>query len=250
MSEAAVLVGCLFMLVAFIMTQNLSETLNCANFNATNSFAISTSCARFDFAVYTVMMGTLTALGVLGNAVSFVVLLRDRGRSTTSFLLQALAVADTLVLLTAVPLYVVPSITPFTGLLADYYAIYVSHMPVLWPIYLMPDSCHVLKEEVQTQEFWVQVQVHIPTSLPHTRRIRRPRQLLDPGFRILNKVPRTPQYTTMEMRFLPVLWPIYLMLDTFTTRYSLDRKPQITNGELARTLAHLPHAIHVHFNNL
>jgi len=40
-------------------------------------------------------MGTLTVLGVLGNAVSFIVLLRDRGRSATSFLLQALAVADT-----------------------------------------------------------------------------------------------------------------------------------------------------------
>jgi len=34
-------------------------------------------------------MGTLTVLGVLGNAMSFVVLLRDRGRSATSFLTMA-----------------------------------------------------------------------------------------------------------------------------------------------------------------
>lgn len=127
------------------MTGNQSETLNCANFNASNSssdadkFAISTACALFDFVIYTVAMGTLTVLGVLGNAVSFVVLLRDRGRSATSFLLQALAVADTLVLLAAVPLYVVPPVYPFTGLLAGYYTTYMSLLPVLWPIYFTPD---------------------------------------------------------------------------------------------------------------
>jgi len=73
-------------------------------------------------------------------SMSFVVLLRDRGRSATSFLLQALAVADTLVLLSAVPLYVAPSVYPFTGLLAGYYNTYMSLMPVLWPIFLRTRS--------------------------------------------------------------------------------------------------------------
>ena len=148
------------MLVIYIMSGNQSETLNCEHFNASNSssdadkFEISTSCALFDFTIYTMAMGmltvlgvlgnavyfmsTLTVLGVLGNAVSFIVLLRDRGRSATSFLLQALAVADTLVLVAAVPLYVVPPVYPFTGHLAGYYTTYMSLLPVLWPIYLMP----------------------------------------------------------------------------------------------------------------
>ena len=123
-----------------------NQTLNCEHFNATNSssdadkFAISMSCALFDFVIYTLAMGTLTVLGVLGNAVAFVVLLRDRGRSATSFLLQALAVADTLVLLAAVPLYVVPAVYPFTGRLAGYYRTYTSLMPILWPVYLTPDT--------------------------------------------------------------------------------------------------------------
>ena len=166
------------MLVAFVMTGNQSDTLNCEHFNATNSssdadkFAISTSCALFDFIVYTVAMGTLTVamgtlkvvigtlkvamgtltvLGVLGNAMSFVVLLRDRGRSATSFLLQALGVADSLVLLTAVPLYVLPSVYPFTGRLSSYYASYMSLMPVLWPIYLMPDEFPVPVSDYLTE---------------------------------------------------------------------------------------------------
>jgi len=152
------------MLVTFVMTGNQSDTLNCEHFNATNSssdadkFAISTSCALFDFIVYTVAMGTLkvamgtlTVLGVLGNAMSFVVLLRDRGRSATSFLLQALGVADSLVLLTAVPLYVLPSVYPFTGRLSSYYASYMSLMPVLWPIYLMPDEFPVPVSDFLTE---------------------------------------------------------------------------------------------------
>jgi len=132
------------------MTGNHSDVLNCEHYNDTNSsstgdkFAITSSCALFDFTVYTIAMGTLTVLGVLGNIVSFTVLLRDRGRSATSFLLQALAVADTLVLLTAVPLYVAPSVYPFTGLLASYYSTYMSLLPFLWPIYLMPYTFTVL----------------------------------------------------------------------------------------------------------
>jgi len=150
------------MLVIFIMIGNQSETLNCEHFNASNSssdadrFAISTSCALFDFTIYTMAMGTLTVLGVLGNAVSFIVLLRDRGRSATSFLLQALAVADTLVLVAAVPLYVVPPVYPFTGHLAGYYTTYMSLLPVLWPIYLIMDLFwfHLTTLERQYEKYY------------------------------------------------------------------------------------------------
>ena len=111
--------------------------------NQSERFSISSSCSLFDFAVYTVVMGTLCALGVIGNTVSFAVLLRDRGRSATCFLLQALALADTLVLIAAVPLYVLPPIYPFTGLMDGYYRTYPRIMSVLWPLYLMPYTATV-----------------------------------------------------------------------------------------------------------
>jgi len=38
---------------------------------------------------------------------------------------QALAVADTLVLLAAVPLYVLPNVYPFTGVFGSYYELYM-----------------------------------------------------------------------------------------------------------------------------
>jgi len=119
---------------------------------SSDRFNISNSCALFDFALYTVGVGTMVALGVAGNSLSFVVLLAQRdtarggravGRcrasaSDTSFLLRALAAADTMALLAAVPLYVLPPIYPHTGYLGNYYQLYLTILPFLWPIYLIP----------------------------------------------------------------------------------------------------------------
>ena len=141
--------------MAHIINQSSATKLGvCANAtdadaNASSSanvdrFGITSSCALFDFAVYTVAMGSLSLLGVAGNTVSFAVLTRDRGRSATSFLLQALAVGDTLVLVAAVPLYIVPPIYLYTGLLGAYYDVYLHILPVLWPVYLIPYTFTIL----------------------------------------------------------------------------------------------------------
>jgi len=43
----------------------------------------------FDFGVYTLVVGLMVVLGVVGNALSFIVMLNDSATSATSFLLQA-----------------------------------------------------------------------------------------------------------------------------------------------------------------
>lgn len=58
--------------------------------------------------------------------------------SVTSFLLRALAATDTTALLASVPLYVLPPVYPQTGYLDSYYQLYLSTLPFLWPIYLIP----------------------------------------------------------------------------------------------------------------
>ena len=116
--------------------------IDCLNYSANESeadkFEISNECALFDFAVYTLVVGFMIVFGVVGNALSFIVMLNDSATSATSFLLQALAVADTLVLLAALPLYVLPNIFPYTGLFRSYYDLYMGIMPFLWPTYLIP----------------------------------------------------------------------------------------------------------------
>jgi len=108
------------------------------NESSADKFEITHECALFDFAVYTLVVGLMIVFGVVGNALSFIVMLNDSATSATSFLLQALAVADTLVLLAALPLYVLPNVFPYTGLFRSYYDLYMGIMPFLWPTYLIP----------------------------------------------------------------------------------------------------------------
>ena len=130
---------------------NVSVVENSSS-TSSDRFNISNSCALFDFALYTVSVGTMVTLGVAGNSLSFFVLLVQKdvirgtrsvagsgaSASVTSFLLRALAAADTIALLAAVPLYVLPPIYPHTGYLGNYYQLYVAILPFLWPIYLIP----------------------------------------------------------------------------------------------------------------
>ena len=118
--------------------------VNCVNFSQNESsglgskYNLTQNCAVFDFAVYTLFGGALCILGLVGNVVSFTVLWKDTSKAATSFLLRALAVADSLVLLAAIPLYVAPPVHPYTGYLKGYYQLYMQLLPFLWPSYLIP----------------------------------------------------------------------------------------------------------------
>ena len=115
---------------------------DCRNFSANESavvkFEITNQCALFDFVIYTLVLGLMIVFGVIGNALSFIVMLNDSATSATSFLLQALAVADTLVLLAALPLYVLSNIFPYTRVFRSYYELHIGIMPILWPLFLIP----------------------------------------------------------------------------------------------------------------
>ena len=116
--------------------------VNCLNFSindtASSKFNITSDCALFDFVAYTVFGGSLCVLGLVGNIISFSVLWNDNTKAATSFLLRAMAVADCLVLLASLPLYVGPSVYPYTGHLQGYYHTYFNILPFLWPCYLIP----------------------------------------------------------------------------------------------------------------
>ena len=115
--------------------------INCnisANTTFAPKFVLTVDCTLFDFVIYTVIVGSLCVLGLVGNVISFTVLWRDQTKSATSFLLQSLAVADSLVLLCAVPLYAAPNVYPYTETMKDYYELYMGIMPYLWGVYLIP----------------------------------------------------------------------------------------------------------------
>lgn len=112
------------------------ECLNTSDNSTYHTIDLSRQCVLFDFGVYTIFVGSSCCLGIIGNAISFLVLLRDSARSVTTVLLQALAVADSLVLITAAPLYSLSPVYYYTGFLKTYSERYASIMPFLWPLYL------------------------------------------------------------------------------------------------------------------
>ena len=59
------------------------------------------TCIVFGFVFFTLVIGTLSVLGILGNILSIVVLQKDDNNKVAAFLLQSLAVADSLVLMTS-----------------------------------------------------------------------------------------------------------------------------------------------------
>ena len=65
-----------------------SSGLSEEGFIAADKFFVSSECALFDFIVYTVVMGSLCLVGLVGNTTAFYVLQNDRTRTSTSFLLQ------------------------------------------------------------------------------------------------------------------------------------------------------------------
>ena len=72
------------------------------------------NCILFNFVFYTLVIGTLSVLGILGNILSIVVLQKDNNNKVAAFLLQSLAVADSLVLLTSfVVLSIIYGLLPY-----------------------------------------------------------------------------------------------------------------------------------------
>jgi len=128
----------------------MSVVGNCSLSNGNCSFGdIPTpDCALFDFVLYTVVGGTLCVFGLVGNALAFVVLYFGGDNSTktaaTTLLLRALAVADSLVLLTCLPLYVLEPVNIYAGHTGTFHHFYMVAMPYLWPLYLMSLTATVL----------------------------------------------------------------------------------------------------------
>lgn len=112
--------------------------------NETDSFNVTSACALFDFTIYTVVVGSLCLLGLAGNIVSFTVLFQDSNKSATALLLRAMAVADSLVLITAVPLYSLSAIYPYAKVFESYYILHMGILAYLWPLYLIPYTGTIL----------------------------------------------------------------------------------------------------------
>jgi hypothetical protein len=86
----------------------ISDLLLDNDANGTSSYDLSSSsappevpsCDWFTFTLYVIVLGLLCAFGLVGNTISFIVLRAERHSHVATFLLQTMAVADNLFLIT------------------------------------------------------------------------------------------------------------------------------------------------------
>ena len=83
-------------------------------------------CQLQTFIIYTLIVGTLVVVGIIGNSLAFAVFWKGNFKSSTSFLFMCLAITDSAVLLTA---FVVFSIEPLFS--------YTGYMNYLWHSYIV-----------------------------------------------------------------------------------------------------------------
>jgi len=93
------------------------------------------SCRLYDFVVCTVLIGAFCVFGLLGNATSFVVFCRQHksdAAASAVLLFQCMAVTDSLLLLVAIAVYVLPAVYPYTGHLQIDYETF-DYIVYVWP---------------------------------------------------------------------------------------------------------------------
>ena len=119
------------------------------------------SCDIYSFIIYTVFVGLLVVVGIIGNSFAFVVFWKDNLKTSASFLFQSLSLIDSAMLLTVIPLYSMDSFVTYTGWLRGF-----SEIRPYVLVFLLP-----LALTAQTASIWVTVLVavnrYIAVCLPY-----------------------------------------------------------------------------------
>ena len=78
-------------------------------------------CNLYDFVVCTIVIGLICVFGLTGNITSFVVMYKQKNETAAVYLLQNMAVFDSLLLAVSIVIYTLPSVYPYTGRLQSLY---------------------------------------------------------------------------------------------------------------------------------
>lgn len=111
-----------------------------------------------EFWVCGICLNIVGVLGVIGNVISMIILSRPQMRSSINYLLIGLACCDTVLIITSVLLFGIPSIYPYTGQFFLYYNyIYPFISPVIFPVAMISQTASVYMTFTVTLERYVAV---------------------------------------------------------------------------------------------
>ena len=129
------------------MTWDANSSWNMSD--AMVDYQLERSCELYSFIIYTVFVGTLVVVGVIGNIFALVVFWKESITSSALFLFQCLSLIDSALLLYVFPMYAMHSFVVYTGWLQGYWAIHPYTI-----VYVL-----LLALTAQTATIWVTVLV-------------------------------------------------------------------------------------------
>ncbi|KAH8372429.1 hypothetical protein KR093_011586 [Drosophila rubida] len=113
---------------------------------------------RIEFWVCGVILNIVCVLGLLGNVISMIILSRPQMRSSINYLLTGLARCDTMLIISSMLLFGIPSIYPYTGYLFGYYNyVYPFISPAMFPIGMIAQTASIYMTFTVTLERYVAV---------------------------------------------------------------------------------------------
>ncbi|ALC43006.1 FR [Drosophila busckii] len=113
---------------------------------------------RIEFWVCGVLINIVGILGILGNVISMIILSRPQMRSSINYLLIGLARCDTVLIISSMLLFGIPSIYPYTGHFFGYYNyVYPFISPAMFPIGMIAQTASIYMTFTVTLERYVAV---------------------------------------------------------------------------------------------
>ncbi|EDV97661.1 FMRFamide receptor [Drosophila grimshawi] len=113
---------------------------------------------RIEFWVCGVMLNIVGILGILGNVITMIILSRPQMRSSINYLLTGLARCDTMLIISSMLLFGIPSIYPYTGHLFGYFNyVYPFISPAIFPIGMISQTASIYMTFTVTLERYVAV---------------------------------------------------------------------------------------------
>lgn len=112
----------------------------------------------FNFITYGILLNVIGIFGIFGNIISMIILSRPQMKSSINYLLIGLARCDTVLIITSMLLFGLPSIYSATGYLyIYYYRVYPLIAPVVFPIAMISQTVSVYLTLIVTLERFVAV---------------------------------------------------------------------------------------------
>lgn len=128
------------------------------NVGSTSNSSAGTDDVLFNFIAYGVLLNIIGVFGIIGNIISMIILSRPQMRSSINYLLIGLARCDTVLIITSILLFGLPSIYWATGYLFFYnWRIHPIIAPVVYPVAMISQTVSVYLTLVVTLERFVAV---------------------------------------------------------------------------------------------